>query len=93
MYEPLLYLLEQTDHVGVLADRQTQRHGQSLLILQTAGVKLGPELHLQLTILLLRKLKLCHATLQLQEDGREENKTEGKKNTSHILNSLGSISI
>lgn len=74
--EQLPHLLEQTDHVGVLTDSQTQRHGQSLLVLQTAGVELGPELHLQLTILLLRKLKLCHTALQLQEDKQKEDRQE-----------------
>lgn len=62
-----LYLLQHTDHVGVLAHGQPQRHGQSLLILEAAGVEPGPELHLQLMVLLLRELELCHAALQLQE--------------------------
>lgn len=67
-----LYLLQQADHVGVLAHSQAQRHGQILLILKTTGVELWPELHLQLTILLLRKLKFCHAALQLREDREEK---------------------
>lgn len=77
--EQLPHLLEQTDHVGVLANSQTKRHGQSLLVLQTAGVELGPELHLQLTILLLRKLKLCHTALQLQEDRQKEDRQEADR--------------
>lgn len=65
------YLLQQTDHVGVLAHSQAQRHGQSLLILKATGIELGPEFHLQLTVFFLGKLELCHAALQLQgRDGR-----------------------
>lgn len=66
----------------MLTDSQTQRHGQSLLILKTAGIELGPELHLQLTVLLLRKLKLCHTALQLQG---EERQTGGQISESLIL--------
>lgn len=62
-----LYLLQHAGHVGVLAHGQTQRCGQSLLVLKTAGIELGPELHLQLAIFLLRELKLCHTALQLQD--------------------------
>lgn len=60
------YLLQQTDHVGVLAHSQAQWHGQSLLILKATGIELGPEFHLQLTVFFLRELELCHAALQLQ---------------------------
>ena len=63
------YLLEQADHGGVRADREAQRHGQGLLVLQAAGVELGPELYLQLSILLLGELKLCHAALKLGRGG------------------------
>lgn len=55
----------------MLAHGQTQRHGQSLLVLKAAGIELGPELHLQLAIFLLGKLKLRHTALQLQ-DGQED---------------------
>ena len=59
------YLLEQADHGGVRADSEAQGHGQGLLVLQAAGVELGPELHLQLPVLLLAELKLCHTALKL----------------------------
>lgn len=102
-----LYLLEDADHVGVLAHGQTQRHGQSLLVLKAAGVELGPELHLQLAIFLLRKLKLRHTALQLQ-DGREDSqrtarlksaplhlpalKTSGRRNQNKLPHSLQPLS-
>lgn len=54
----------------MLAHGQTQRRCLDLLVLQTAGVEPGPELHLQLSVLLLRKLELCDAALQLQEGKR-----------------------
>lgn len=60
------YLLQQTHHAGVLAHGQAQRHGQGLLVLQAAGVKLGPELDLQLPVFLLGELELRHAALQLR---------------------------
>lgn len=56
----------------MLAHGQSQRHGQGLLVLQAAGVELGPELDLQLPVLLLGELELRHAALQLQEDDTEE---------------------
>lgn len=64
------YLLQQTHHAGVLAHGQAQRHGQGLLVLQAAGIELGPELDLQLPVLLLGELKLRHAALQLQGQER-----------------------
>lgn len=54
----------------MLAHGQTQRRCLDLLVLQTAGVEPGPELHLQLSVPLLRKLELCDAALQLQEGKR-----------------------
>lgn len=44
---------------------QGKRAGQRLLVLQTAGVELGPELHLQHAIVLLGELKFCHTALEL----------------------------
>lgn len=70
------YLLHQTHHAGVLAHGQAQRHGQGLLVLQAAGVELGPELHLQLPVLLLGKLELRHAALQLQGGRRRGGQRE-----------------
>lgn len=52
----------------MLAHSQTQRRCLDLLVLQTAGVEPGPELHLQLSVLLLGKLELGDAALQLQEE-------------------------
>lgn len=82
------YLLQHADHAGVLAHGQSQGHGQSLLVLKAAGVELGPELHLQLPIFLLRKLKLRHAALQLQEDRQGDRQGGLKSALLSLLNCL-----
>lgn len=68
---PITYLSQQTAHPCVRVYCQAQRRRQRLLVLQTAGVEPGPELHLQLTVLLLRELELCDTALQLQDDSRD----------------------
>ncbi len=45
---------------------QGEGRGQHILVLQAAGVKLGPELHLQQTVVLLTELVLGHAALELK---------------------------
>lgn len=69
------HLLQQAHQPCVLAHSETQRERLDLLVLQTAGIELGPEVHLEPPVLLLRKLKLRHTALELegrQEEDRQE---------------------
>lgn len=50
---------------------QGQGPGKSFLVLQAAGIELGPEFHLQLPKLLWGALILCHTALELVGEKQE----------------------
>lgn len=83
------YLLKDADHGCGRADVQSEWCGQHILVLQAAGVKLGPELHLQQPVVLLTELVLCHAALKLKTmfsgNTDEEMNTEGKIATPYLI--------
>lgn len=59
------HLLQQAHHAGVGVQVQGQGPGKSFLVLQAAGIELGPEFHLQLPKLLRGALVFCHTALEL----------------------------
>lgn len=62
------HLLQQAQHVCVRVQEQGKGLGQGLLILQTAGIELAPELVLQISEVLLGELVLCHTAVELKTE-------------------------
>ena len=69
-----------------LVDEQGQGSGQGLLVLQAAGIELGPELHLQLAVLLLRELVLSDTILELRTRVERKWKDERRTNRTEVFN-------
>lgn len=88
------YLLEDANHGCGRADVQSEWRGQHILVLQAAGVKLGPELHLQQTVVLLTELVLGHAALKLKtmfSGNTDEEMHKGGKQ--HHLTSFSTVTV